>query len=255
MKVKKLLCIVMSVILLVLCTSSVYAENYPYNATYKINENGESYGTDAQSLLVGYEADLILAVGENGFVGYVRSTDLDDGIDSPTEVQSSNTADTVKYIPLYSSDGETIIDRFAISLNVQEKVSTQKALVYDYGEEGYINVSNHYTCTTRSAIADCISGVRGKTRIQTNKHVNAGWIGVQARVYRASDNALVESTSCRYNSTTGSFLEYDVYHFTIKSKENYYSRGVVETWNPEISKYWRTWTPPSKSIKPTLVNS
>ena len=253
MKVKKLLCIVMSVILLVLCTSSVYAENYPYNATYKINENGESYGTDAQSLLVGYEADLILAVGENGFVGYVRSTDLDDGIDSPTEVQSSNTADTVKYIPLYSSDGETIIDRFAILLNVQEKVSTRAIVEYSYGDDGSVKTSE-YTCSFASAIADCTNGVRGKTTIWFKGKVDAKWIGVQARVYRASDDALVAFSPYKYNSTDSSPFEYNVYHFTIKTYEAYYSQGIVRTWCPSISEYVTTKSSRSPNINPTIRN-
>lgn len=254
MKMKKCLCIIMSMILISFCTISVAAECKIYESTYLVNENGETYGTDAQSILVGYEADLILAVGENNTVGYVRSTDLDDGVASPVAVENITYTNSTTYIPLYSSDGETIIDRFAISLHINENTTSRAVVTYLYGSEGYINVNNHYTCTTRSAIADCTNGVRGKTRIQANKAVNSGWLGVQARIYRASDNALVDSSSYKYSSSSVSFFEYDTYHYTIKTGEAYYSQGVVKTWNPDISGYWTTGTFSSPNVNPTLIN-
>lgn len=254
MKINKFLCIIMAIILTSFCTISVDAECQIRKSTYLINENGETYGTDAQSILVGYEADLILAVGENNNVGYVRSTDLDDRVASPTDVANQNNINSTIYIPLYSSDGETIIDRFAISLDIQENVSSRAVVTYLYGTEGYIDVNNHYTCTTRSAIADCTNGVRGKTRIQASKAVSTGWLGVQARIYRVSDDALVDSSSYKYSSSSVSFFEYDTYHFTIKTNEAYYSKGVVKTWNPDISGYWTTGTFASPNVNPTLIN-
>lgn len=254
MKIKKCLCIIMSMILISFCTISVAAECKICKSTYLVNENGETYGTDAQSILVGYEADLILAVGENNNVGYVRSADLDDGVVSPTEVANQKNTNSTIYIPLYSSDGETIIDRFAISLNIQENTSTRSVVTYLYGSEGYIYVNNHYNCTTRSAIGDCTNGVRGKTRIQTNKAVSTGWLGVQARIYRASDDALVDSSSYKYSSSSVSFFEYDTYHYTIKTGEAYYSQGIVKTWNPDISGYWTTGTFASPNVNPTIIN-
>lgn len=245
---------VLQMFVLSVFAKSEFVENYHQKMTYSINENGDTYGTDAQLLTVGYEADLILAVGENNIVGYVKATDLDDGVSSPLEAQNLGTNNTTRYIPLYSSDGETIIDRFDLSLDIQEIASPKSVVEYVYGSEGYINVNNHYTCTTRAAISDCTNGVRGKTRIVADKKVEKGWLGVQVRIYRTSDNALVDSSSFKYNSSNVSFLEYDAFHYTIKTKEAYYSKGQVKTWNPDISDHWTTWTFESPNVNPTIIN-
>lgn len=253
-KVKNIICVICSLIFMFLCIVPAFAEDYTQNSTYLINENGETYGTAIQAKLVGYESDLILAVGENNTVGYVRATDLDDYVSSPLDAQNLETNNTTSYIPLYSSDGETIIDRFALALDIKENVLVKSVVEYLYGLEGYINVNNHYTCTTRSAISDCTNGVRGKTRIHANKAVSANMIGVQVRIYRASDDALVTSSSYKYNSSSVSFLEYDIFHYTIKTKEAYYSQGHVKTWNPDISSYWTTGTFSSPKVNPTIIN-
>ena len=245
---------VLQIFVLSVFAESEFVENYYQKVTYSINENGDTYGTDAQSLTVGYEADLILAVGENNIVGYAKATDLNDDVSSPLKAQNRGTNNTTKYIPLYSSDGETIIDEFVLTLDAQERVSPKSVVEYMYGSEGYINVNNHYTCTTRSAISDCTNGVRGKTRIVADKKVENGWLGVQVRIYRASDNALVDSSSFKYNSSNVSFLEYDIFHYTIKTKEAYYCKGVVKTWNPDISNYWTTGTFASPNVNPTIIN-
>jgi hypothetical protein len=237
-----------------LCIVPAFAEDYTQNSTYLINGNGETYGTAIQAKFVGYEPDLILAVGVNNTVGYVRIADLDDSVSSPLEIRNSSMNNANRYIPLYKADGETIIDVFALTLEVQERVSPKSVVEYVYGSEGYINVNNHYICTTRSAISDCTNGVRGKTRIVSDKKVENGWLGVQVRLYRASDNALVDSSSFKYNSSNVSFFEHDIFHFTIKTNESYYSQGQVKTWNPDISSYWTTWTFASPNVNPTIIN-
>ncbi len=254
MKTKKFLCIIMAIILISFCTIPVAGECQIRKSIYLVNENGETYGTAAQAASVGYEADLILAVGENNTVGYVRSTDLDDDIKTPTQVANLSNTNTVSYIPLYSSDGETVIDRFVVSLDIKENTASREVVEYIYGSEKTVNVKKHYSCTIRSAISDCTNGVRGKTRIQADKAVNSGWLGVQARVYRASDDALVDSSPYKYSSSSVSFFEYTTYHYTIKTTEAYYCQGVTKIWNPDTSGYLTHSTFASPNVNPTIFN-
>lgn len=253
-KTKKFLSVILACTTLLGTSLTAFAKPVTNDATYSVNKNGETYGTDAQAALVGYEADLILAVGENNTVGYVRATDLDNGVKNPTEATKSNHTSSVTYVPLYSSDGKTVIGKFAVAVELQESNSSRAVVEYLYGAEGYITVNDDYTCITRSSIADCTNGVRGKTRIHSNKNVNSGWLGVQVRIYRKSDNALVDSSSYKYNTKKASLVEYTSYHGTIKTNEFYYSKGYVKTWNPDISDYWITDTAKSPAVKPTIIN-
>nr|WP_302597534.1 hypothetical protein [uncultured Cellulosilyticum sp.] len=82
---------------------------------YQVNENGETYGTNNPEL--GYEPDLMAAIGENGVYGYVRSEDLA-GIDfkTPEEaIEWQNSRPGVREIPVYDQEGEEVIDTFRIS--------------------------------------------------------------------------------------------------------------------------------------------
>lgn len=79
-----------------------------------INDAGESYGIGS-SLENNNDPDLILAEATNGLTGYVRATDLEGGDppSSPEEaVKSSYTPD--RQIPVYESDGKTVIGYFVV---------------------------------------------------------------------------------------------------------------------------------------------
>ena len=77
------------------------------------NENGEVYGSEIFLEAIGVKADLISAIGENGVEGYVKATDLDGpAAKNPTEAVKQVRANRI--IPLYESDGETVIGSFII---------------------------------------------------------------------------------------------------------------------------------------------
>lgn len=57
-----------------------------------------------------------------------------------------------------------------------------------------------YKGYSQSGIKGSLNGVNGKTIVTTSKTVPAGWIGVQAMIYKKSDGSLVGSSSWVYNS-------------------------------------------------------
>lgn len=88
---------------------------------FPVNEHGQTYGTPVIPSgpgEVGHEPDLIRTKGENGVVGYVKATDLTSNFLSPKEAlahqESAKNAGYVS-IPLYKSDGKTVIGEFRMS--------------------------------------------------------------------------------------------------------------------------------------------
>jgi len=79
---------------------------------YKINENGEKYGSELYADICGELPDLILAEGKNGEIGYVRNIDLNP---EPKTIEEAIALNKVTEIPLYSSDGKTVIGTFEFS--------------------------------------------------------------------------------------------------------------------------------------------
>lgn len=82
-----------------------------------VNANGETYGSEGY----GATPDLILAIATTGREGYVRRTELDAaGGPEPTspaqaiEIQKARPPGSI-FIPVYESDGITVIGQFEIS--------------------------------------------------------------------------------------------------------------------------------------------
>src|SRR5690606_27044799 len=83
---------------------------------YPKNENGQTCGPDLKDLIRGElgEPDLILAVGENDTIGYVKKVDLERSQPkTPEEAVKLNDAPP-REVPLYDVDGETVIGKFII---------------------------------------------------------------------------------------------------------------------------------------------
>lgn len=84
---------------------------------FPVNKNGQTYGSDADCNSPDTEPDLIRAIGVDGTEGYVLYKDL-------IKDQSNTPEDTVAYtkehagkyelVPLYASDGITVIGQFEI---------------------------------------------------------------------------------------------------------------------------------------------
>ena len=104
----------------VICADSdeiITEENFdPYKA-YKVNKNGQTYGSASFAVSVETEPDLILALGVDGTLGYVYAKDLQGEMPKNPEeaiaMQKAN-AGKERVIPLYASDGKTIVGKFII---------------------------------------------------------------------------------------------------------------------------------------------
>ncbi len=125
----------------VLCLIVVFSRGisgkYNVNATedYKTNKDGLTYGSSMYSSSPENEPDLILAETVDGKEGYVYKDDLYYAqVDSPEELLSLDKQNqkiwndapagevvVAKYIPVYKSDGKTVIGEFPITIGYKEK--------------------------------------------------------------------------------------------------------------------------------------
>ncbi|MFF2531522.1 hypothetical protein ACFVS2_21680 [Brevibacillus sp. NPDC058079] len=84
---------------------------------YPINDQGQTYGQGPYPVGTTQVPDLISATGENGVNGYVKATDLNANVSTPEEAyayQKSMEKLGYKSIPLYKSDGKTVIGEFRL---------------------------------------------------------------------------------------------------------------------------------------------
>ncbi len=82
---------------------------------YNSNRNGETYGSALSADTIGFEPDLIAAVGTNGINGYVRPEDLSPKPSAVGEALAQvGENGSSRTIPLYTSDGTTVIGTFDI---------------------------------------------------------------------------------------------------------------------------------------------
>ncbi len=92
----------------------------PTTSVYPRNARGETFGSSLASATE--EPDLILAYGVGGTMGYVRAKDLNDVLQPKTPEEAvaymrakESAPYSVRNIPLYAADGETIIGVFQTS--------------------------------------------------------------------------------------------------------------------------------------------
>ena len=94
------------------------------DGVYPVNSRGETYGRAADSEVVGYEPDLILAVATNGERGYVLKSDfyrgnytgpMDTPEDAVAHMQWRETHPEPQLIPVYDVDRDNIVGYFKIS--------------------------------------------------------------------------------------------------------------------------------------------
>jgi hypothetical protein len=83
---------------------------------YERNESGQSTGSLADASIDQDAPDLIKALATNGAKGYVRSEDLIGPLPkSPEEaIREQKTRARQRVIPVYDSDGKTVIGSFVI---------------------------------------------------------------------------------------------------------------------------------------------
>lgn len=95
------------------------------NLVVQTNENGEIFGSALLLEQINVSPDLILAIGTNGKTGYVKAADLNmSNITTPdqavafasyVESQIALQTQSPPTIPLYESDGVTVIGEFELS--------------------------------------------------------------------------------------------------------------------------------------------
>ena len=91
---------------------------------YSVNTNGLTYGTAGDAPYAEDLPDLMLAVGDNGKLGYVYTEELFKGPETPEEVMAYMASiNNGTYVPavinVYESDGVTVIDTLTETLSQQ----------------------------------------------------------------------------------------------------------------------------------------
>lgn len=124
LKQKKIVIIV--VILICACAAfAVYEVLWGHHiiSEYKVNENGQTYGKMAENS--NEEPDLIETTASNGKTGYIKATDIDKygggDINSLEEAKKYMKNDKPVRIPVYKSDGESVIGYFYLDGYIEEK--------------------------------------------------------------------------------------------------------------------------------------
>jgi hypothetical protein len=82
---------------------------------YPVNENGQTYAEGPFPAGKDQEPYLIKAIGENGVVGYIKNSDVTPSFSSPEEaIAHQKVIEEIGYqsIPLYESDGTTVIGEY-----------------------------------------------------------------------------------------------------------------------------------------------
>ncbi|GAA1246316.1 hypothetical protein GCM10009633_19370 [Janibacter melonis] len=79
-----------------------------------VNARGESYGTDLHSTSEADTPDLIAVVATNGANGYLRNSELMAAEPAPTSPDEPIPTPTVDWLPVYRSDGVTVIGYFDV---------------------------------------------------------------------------------------------------------------------------------------------
>ncbi|WP_429842377.1 hypothetical protein [Brevibacillus sp. FIR094] len=104
-----------------IASPTVFTKNHAANTdsppNYPINEQGQTYGSDPLTIEPSQKPDLLKATGENGVEGYVKTSDLRPPVSSPEEAiafQKITEATGYRSIPLYETDGKTVIGEFRL---------------------------------------------------------------------------------------------------------------------------------------------
>lgn len=80
------------------------------------NQNGELYGSELLLSEFGIQLDLISAKNSQGIVGYVRASDLyNDEVYTPEDAIAAMSIERANSIPMYLSDGITMIGTFEVT--------------------------------------------------------------------------------------------------------------------------------------------
>lgn len=231
-------------LLIVLLTTNVFALSV--ESQYQVNENGETFGVSIIQAPED-EPDLIAAIATNGNEGYVRSADFLDEIAPPSGDASEIIIPEVYSIPVYKSDGTTVIGEFRVNDGL--KVSTAENKMPNTTRS--VSGDNHFTVYGNKMITWAeITGygdlrLNGKVTIMNDNLVKhaAGNLGAAAHLY-TSGGSLVQRGSVQY-STKSTYLFYVTNECRVVPGK-YFCAGGGYVFNKGTGKYTMKetqWTP------------
>ncbi|BDF69120.1 hypothetical protein CE91St41_01010 [Oscillospiraceae bacterium] len=106
------------------------------NGDYPVNSQGQTYGPMALANVVGYQPDLISAVGENGVEGYILREDvIGPEVNTPEEaLESMLTANDRLIIPLFDVEGNEIGTFHITPISEEHVAAARESLAQMRGE-------------------------------------------------------------------------------------------------------------------------
>ena len=199
--------------------------------SYLVNKNGETYGNLLTAKKIGYEPDLIEAIGISGVEGYVKRVELN--LEEPSNpIEAINQTRNLKSrtINLYNEDGITVVDSFVVEkpliTNSSARSTTRSDFVY--GNPGPVSL-NGLNYETIAGIRSIWRGVTGITSVATidGRMIPAGHVGVKVRIIKKSDGKLVKESEFLHNTTSRTELSISDSHTSLWVNEEYYNEGFV----------------------------
>lgn len=118
-----ILVLILGILAGTVCYGTIRNQGMAPAPDYPKNSSGETYGSALEAISPETEPDLIKAMGEDGTIGYVRKTDLEEELPSTPEeaLEKQAQAGNGKEILLYDVDGKKVIGKFKIETGVAEK--------------------------------------------------------------------------------------------------------------------------------------
>lgn len=226
----------LAVILLLSLDTTVRADGSSAEASFPTNERGETYGDYFQALEAGTDPDLILAQGEDGTLGYVRASDLEEPMPESPEaalaLQAERQASGYKgrYINLYASDGITVIGRYFVDAGSLDNYSITARSSITYSAYSSMASVNH-NLQGRSFIQRAWNGVTFGGEISSSDVMQAGELAVKIQLYDFDSGALISSPGYSYSNTPGMEFQYSTLHKT--SSGVYYCKGMARGYDRE----------------------
>lgn len=263
--VRKMISCVLTVAILLSMSMMAFAAELESAVEYETNENGETFGNKNQADIIGYEADLILAEGESGVVGYIRATDLNGTADSPISAANEMQARQSEglggyYIPLYLEDGTTVVGRFFVAdgqVLVEETPLANDGIMLAVNESEYA-MGTGWTNETPGCAGDLYSGIKselagvtGLAKVVAHQDMEIGGLGACVRIFSESTGALVHASSWAYSTTRDK--TYTLTSFYWCTGENYYyAQSYLKIWNDAEQVYWTFNTYRTTVVRPLI---
>ena len=206
--------------------------------SYQLNRNNETYGSGLFASSDHSLPDLMLAVGDSGITGYVRTSDLQKEDDSLSDVLAeavAKPAEAYSYtIPVYEEDGMTVIDSYTVGGVI---ISTENETRADWAtSRPWTNETVNCQGTFTAYIKSGWFNVTGKASVQAHQSMGVGELGAQVHIYR-SDGALVASSAMKYSTSATTYYEI-TYTYNGDAGTYYYAKGALKLWNRALNKYW-----------------